>query len=225
MGPVIRVISPVTAGRSHKDGRQLYYAYSSMAAALPGWDAAANRQEPTCSTTSHRNRRAARPHPGFAWRALLRTDLIAQVLDRRITRRDPRRLHAEDTRRRPRWRCGKISRSQGRRGSRRDRLRLAATAQVEAHCHARPSIREVRVYSPNARRREAFVAEMANKVKAKVRAVGSAEAAVAARPLSRPPPIRLSRCCLRPGSSPACSSPRSRNWSSKTPSTSVAAIR
>ena len=45
MGPVIRVISPVTAGRSHKDGRQLYYAYSSMAAALPGWDAAANRQD------------------------------------------------------------------------------------------------------------------------------------------------------------------------------------
>ena len=53
-----------------------------------------------------------------------------------------------------------------------------ATAQVEAHCHARPSIREVRVYSPNARRREAFAAEMANKVKAKVRAVASAEAAV-----------------------------------------------
>ncbi len=28
-----------------------------------------------------------------------------------------------------------------------------ATAQVEAHCHARPSIREVRIYSPNAQRR------------------------------------------------------------------------
>ena len=53
-----------------------------------------------------------------------------------------------------------------------------ATAQVEAHCHARPSIREVRVYSPNARRREAFAAEMAGKVKAQVKAVASGAAAV-----------------------------------------------
>src|SRR4029077_4912382 len=53
-----------------------------------------------------------------------------------------------------------------------------ATAQVEAHCHARPSIREVRVYSPNARRREAFAAEMAGKVKAKVRAVASGKEGV-----------------------------------------------
>ncbi len=49
---------------------------------------------------------------------------------------------------------------------------------MEAHCHARPSIREVRVYSPNARRREAFAAEMAGKVKAKVKGVASGEAAV-----------------------------------------------
>ncbi len=56
-----------------------------------------------------------------------------------------------------------------------------ATAQVEAHCHARPSIREVRVYSPNAQRCEAFAAEMAGKVKAKVKAVASAEAAVRGR--------------------------------------------
>lgn len=53
-----------------------------------------------------------------------------------------------------------------------------ATAQVEAHCRARPSIREVRVYSPNEKRREAFAIEMASKVKAKVKAVASAEAAV-----------------------------------------------
>ena len=53
-----------------------------------------------------------------------------------------------------------------------------ATAQVEAHCRAKPSIREVRVYSPNARRREAFAAEMGGKIKAKVRTAASAEAAV-----------------------------------------------
>ena len=49
-----------------------------------------------------------------------------------------------------------------------------ATAQVEAHCRARPSIHEVRVYSPNEKRREAFAIEMASKVKAKVKAVASA---------------------------------------------------
>ena len=66
MGPVIRVISPVMAGQSHKEGRQLYYAYSAMAAVLPGWDAAANRQDsdlldyeptaPACGSL------ASRPH-------------------------------------------------------------------------------------------------------------------------------------------------------------------
>ena len=46
MGPVIRVISPVTASDAPRpDGRQLFYAYSAMAAALPGWDVAANRQD------------------------------------------------------------------------------------------------------------------------------------------------------------------------------------
>src|SRR3974390_1240570 len=46
MGPVIRVISPLSAsGGPRRDGRQLYYAYASMAAALPGWDVAANRQD------------------------------------------------------------------------------------------------------------------------------------------------------------------------------------
>src|SRR4029077_12051795 len=52
-----------------------------------------------------------------------------------------------------------------------------ATAQVEAHCHARPSIREVRVYSPNEKRREAFAVEMRGKVKSKVQAGANAEAA------------------------------------------------
>ena len=46
MGPVIRVISPVTASDAPRPGgRQLFYAYASMAAALPGWDVAANRQD------------------------------------------------------------------------------------------------------------------------------------------------------------------------------------
>jgi hypothetical protein len=83
MGPVIRVISPVMAGQTHKDGRQLYYAYSSMAAALPGRDAAANRQdsdlldyEPTATGV-----RLVRI-PGIARGALLRADPAAQGFDR-----------------------------------------------------------------------------------------------------------------------------------------------
>ena len=53
MGPVIRVISPVTASDAPRPGgRQLFYAYASMAAALPGWDVAANRQDSTFSITN-----------------------------------------------------------------------------------------------------------------------------------------------------------------------------
>ena len=52
-----------------------------------------------------------------------------------------------------------------------------ASAQVEAHCRVRP-IREIRVYSPTRARREAFAAEMGQKVSASVKAVDSAEAAV-----------------------------------------------
>ncbi len=39
-------------GSIAQDGRQLYYALTAMAAALPGWDAAATGRIPTCSTTS-----------------------------------------------------------------------------------------------------------------------------------------------------------------------------
>ena len=90
-----------------------------------------------------------------------------------------------------------------------------ASAQVEAHCHARPSIREVRVYSPNARRREAFASEMATRSKPRCVPSRAPKLRSAARPSSPPPRTRLSQCCSHPGSSPGCSSLRSRSWNSR----------
>ena len=179
MGPVIRVISPVMAGLSHKDGRQLYYAYSAMAAALPGWDAAANRQdldlldyEPT-ATGVRLVRIPASPGERFCGLILLHKistgELLAVIHDGFMQK----------------TRVGGLAGVAAKYLARKDADVLAligsgwqATAQVEAHCRARPSIREVRVYSPNAPRRETFAAEMAGKVRAKVVAVASAEAAV-----------------------------------------------
>ena len=179
MGPVVRVISPVMAGQSHKDGRQLYYAYSAMAAALPGWDAAANRQdsdlldyEPT-ATGVRLVRIPASPGERFCGFVLLHKistgELLAVIHDGFMQK----------------TRVGGLAGVAAKFLARKDADVLAvigsgwqATAQVEAHCRAKPSIREVRVYSPNARRREAFAAEMGGKIKAKVRTAASAEAAV-----------------------------------------------
>lgn len=179
MGPVIRVISPVMAGQSHRDGRQLYYAYSAMAAALPGWDVAANRQdsdlldyEPT-TTGVRLVRIPASPGERFCGLILLHKvssgELLAVIHDGFLQK----------------TRVGGLAGVAAKYLARKDADVLAvigagwqATAQVEAHCHARPSIGEVRVYSPNPKRREAFAAEMSRKVRAKVRAVDSAEIAV-----------------------------------------------
>jgi ornithine cyclodeaminase/alanine dehydrogenase-like protein (mu-crystallin family) len=179
MGPVIRVIAPVMAGQSHRDGRQLFYAYSSMAAALPGRDAAANRQdsdlldyEPT-ATGVRLVRVPASPGERFCGLILLHKvstgELLAVIHDGFLQK----------------TRVGGLAGVAAKYLARKDADVLAvigsgwqATAQVEAHCHARPSISEVRVYSPNAQRREGFAEQMASKVKAKVRAVTSAEAAV-----------------------------------------------
>jgi ornithine cyclodeaminase/alanine dehydrogenase-like protein (mu-crystallin family) len=180
MGPVIRVISPVMAGATHKDGRQLFYAYSQMAAALPGWDVAANRQdsdlldyEPTATGVRLVRIPASPPDGRFCGLILLHRvstgELLAVIQDGFMQK----------------TRVGGLAGVASKYLARKDADVLAvigsgwqATAQVEAHCHARPSIREVRVFSPNAQRREAFAAEMATKVKATVRAVGSAAAAV-----------------------------------------------
>jgi ornithine cyclodeaminase/alanine dehydrogenase-like protein (mu-crystallin family) len=179
MGPVIRVISPVTAGQSHIDGRQLYYAYSGMAAVLPGWDVAANRQDsdlldyqPT-ATGVRLTRIPASPGGGFCGLVLLHKvstgELLAVIHDGFMQK----------------TRVGGLAGVAAKYLARKDADVLAvigsgwqASAQVEAHCQARPSIREVRVYSPSMQRREAFAAEMAGKVKAQVRAVASAEVAV-----------------------------------------------
>jgi ornithine cyclodeaminase/alanine dehydrogenase-like protein (mu-crystallin family) len=179
MGPVIRVISPVMAGEAHKDGRQLFYAYSSMAAALPGRDVAANRQdsdlldyEPT-ATGVRLVRLPASPGERFCGLILLHKvstgELLAVIHDGFMQK----------------TRVGGLAGVAAKYLARKDADVLAvigsgwqASAQVEAHCHARPSIKEVRVYSPNAARREAFAADMASKVKAKVIAVASARDAV-----------------------------------------------
>jgi alanine dehydrogenase len=179
MGPVIRVISPVTAGATPHDGaRQRFYAYASMAAALPGWDVAANRQdsdlleyEPT-ATGVRLVRIPASPGETFCGFILLHRistgELLAVIQDGFMQK----------------TRVGGLAGVASKYLARKDADVLAvigsgwqATAQVEAHCLARP-IREVRVYSPNAQRCEAFAMSMATKVSARVRAVSSAEAAV-----------------------------------------------
>lgn len=180
MGPVIRVISPVTASSAPRpDGRQLYYAYSAMAAALPGWDVAANRQDSDLldyqpSPTGVRLVRIpASPGERYCGFILLHRvstgELLAVIQDGFLQK----------------TRVGGLAGVAAKYLARKDADALAvigsgwqASAQVEAHCAARPSIREVRVYSPNAKRREAFAGEMARKVKANVVAVATAEAAV-----------------------------------------------
>lgn len=180
MGPIIRVISPVMAADAPRPGgRQLFYAYSAMAAALPGWDVAANRQdsdlldyEPT-ETGVRLRRIPASPGERYCGFVLLHKvstgELMAVIQDGFLQK----------------TRVGGLAGVGSKYLARKDADVLAvigsgwqATAQVEAHCHARPSIREVRVYSPNKQRREAFAASMDQKVAAKVRAVDSAEQAV-----------------------------------------------
>ena len=180
MGPIIRVITPVMSNDAPRPGgRQLFYAYSAMSSALPGWDVAANRQdsdlldyEPT-DTGMRLRRIPASPGERFCGLVLLHKvstgELLAVIQDGFMQK----------------TRVGGLAGVASKYLARKDADVLAvigsgwqATAQVEAHCHARPSIREVRVYSPNAQRREAFAAAMAKKVSAKVRAVASGEAAV-----------------------------------------------
>jgi alanine dehydrogenase len=180
MGPVIRVISPVTASDAPRPGgRQLFYAYASMAAALPGWDVAANRQDsdlldyqPT-ATGVRLVRIPASPGATYCGFILLHRvstgELLAVIQDGFMQK----------------TRVGGLAGVASKYLARKDADILAvigsgwqATAQVEAHCRARPSIHEVRVYSPNEKRREAFAIEMASKVKAEVKTVASAEAAV-----------------------------------------------
>jgi alanine dehydrogenase len=178
MGPVIRVIAPVPASVDQGDGRQRFYAYASMAAALPGWDVAANRQdsdlleyEPT-ATGTRLARIPASPGETFCGFVLLHKmstgELLAIIQDGFLQK----------------MRVGGLAGVASKHLARADADVLAvigsgwqATAQVEAHCLARP-IREVRVYSPSAERREAFAASMSARVSAKVRAVASAEQAV-----------------------------------------------
>ena len=180
MGPIIRVISPVMAADAPRPGgRQLFYAYSAMAAALPGWDVGANRQDsdlldyqPT-DTGIRLVRIPASPGERFCGLVLLHKvstgELLAVIQDGFLQK----------------TRVGGLAGVASKYLARKDADVLAvigsgwqATAQVEAHCHARPSIQEVRVYSPNAARRQAFAAAMSKTVKAKVRAVDSGEAAV-----------------------------------------------
>jgi alanine dehydrogenase len=178
MGPVIRVIAPVPGDAAQGDDRQRFYAYASMAAALPGWDIAANRQdsdlldyEPT-ATGVRLARIPASPGETFCGFVLLHKmstgELLAIIQDGFLQK----------------VRVGGLAGVASKYLARADADVLAvigsgwqATAQVEAHCLARP-IREVRVYSPNAPRREAFAASMSNRVSAEVRPVASAEEAV-----------------------------------------------
>ncbi len=180
MGPVIRVISPVMAGGAPRPGgRQLFYAYSAMAAALPGWDVAANRQDSDLldyqpSETGVRLVRIpASPGERYCGFILLHQistgELLAVIQDGFLQK----------------TRVGGLAGVAAKYLARTDADVLAvigsgwqASAQVEAHCLARPSIREVRVYSPNAKRREAFAAEMSGRIQAKVKAVADPEVAV-----------------------------------------------
>ena len=178
MGPVIAVISPVMAGQTHKDGRQLYYAYSSMAAALPGRDVAANRQdsdlldyEPT-ATGVRLVRIPASPGERFCGLILLHKvstgELLAVIHDGFMQK----------------TRVGGLAgvaakyRAQGRRGSRCHRFRLAGVRAGRGALSGAAFDPRGRVFSPSAKRREAFAAEMADKVAAKVVAVPRGEAAV-----------------------------------------------
>src|SRR5487761_1804017 len=47
MGPVIRVLAPIDPSTvpGNVPGKPLHYAYSAMAAVLPGWDVAADRKD------------------------------------------------------------------------------------------------------------------------------------------------------------------------------------
>jgi alanine dehydrogenase len=181
MGPVQRVISParnaVVPGKRAGEA-SFFYAYSAMAAALPGWDVAANRQDsdllhylPTPSGP-RLIRVPASPGETFCGFVLLHRvstgELLAVIHDGFLQK----------------TRVGGLAGVAAKYLARQDADVLAvigsgwqATAQVEAHCLARP-IREVRVYSPNRQHREAFAAEMARKVRAKVISVDSAEEAV-----------------------------------------------
>ena len=181
MGPVQRVISParnaVVPGQ-RADGASFFYAYSAMAAALPGWDVAANRQDsdllhyvPTPSGP-RLIRVPASPGETFCGFVLLHRvstgELLAVIHDGFLQK----------------TRVGGLAGVAAKYLARQDADILAvigsgwqASAQVEAHCLARP-ISEVRVYSPTRQHCEAFAADMARKVRAKVIPVDSAEAAV-----------------------------------------------
>ncbi|HVB80766.1 MAG TPA: ornithine cyclodeaminase family protein [Candidatus Binataceae bacterium] len=176
MGPVIRVIAPLDDVPKREN--RAFYAYSGMAAALPGWDVAANRQDSDLldyrDTPSGERlvRIPASPGGRFCGFVLLHRvttgELLAVIQDGFLQK----------------TRVGGLAGVAAKYLARRDASVLAvlgsgwqASAQVEAHCRARP-IREVRVFSPTPTRREAFAAEMALRVQARVTAVASAEAAV-----------------------------------------------
>jgi ornithine cyclodeaminase/alanine dehydrogenase-like protein (mu-crystallin family) len=181
MGPVQRIMAPaenaVVPGQ-RENGSSFFYAYSAMAAALPGWDVAANRQDSdllryVATSSGHRLIRVpAAPGERFCGFVLLHRvstgELLAVIHDGFLQK----------------TRVGGLAGVAAKYLARKDAAVLAvigsgwqASAQVEAHCLARP-IREVRVYSPTRRHREAFAAEMARKVRVKVVSVDSAEAAV-----------------------------------------------
>ena len=89
MGPVIRVISPVMAGQTYGQGRQLFYAYSSMAAACRAGMSPQTGRTLTCSSISRpRPACVSSEIPGFARRAFLRSGSAPQGLDRGAACRD-----------------------------------------------------------------------------------------------------------------------------------------
>lgn len=181
MGPVLRVIAPVkdsVVPRQRDDGSSLFYAYSAMAGVLPGWDVACNRQDSqflhyvTTSSGARLIQVPASPGETFCGFVLLHRvstgELLAVIHDGFLQK----------------TRVGGLAGVAAKYLARKDAEVLAgigtgwqASAQVEAHCLARP-IREVRVYSPSRQHRKTFAAEMTRKVRARVISVDSAEAGV-----------------------------------------------
>ncbi len=180
LGPVYRVLAPVDPARVPADvpGEPVHYSYSSMAAALPGWDVAADRKDSdlTCYVNTPSGSRLARipASPGGRFCGLILLyrastgELLAIIHDGFLQK----------------TRVGGLAGVAAKYLARADASVLAvigagwqASAQVEAHCRARP-IREVRVYSPTPERRTAFAAQMSERVGCEVRAVDSAREAV-----------------------------------------------
>ena len=220
MGPVIRVIAPLED--VSKGENRAFYAYSGMAAALPGWDVAANRQD--FDLLDYRDtpsgerlvRIPASPGERFCGFVLLHRvatgELLAVIQDGFLQK----------------TRVGGLAGVAAKYLARRDASVLAvlgsgwqASAQVEAHCRARP-IREVRVFSPTPERREAFAAQMALRVQARVTAVASAETAVRGAHIVATATNSIEPVFAPRGSNRGCSSLQSRRSSSSPRCTSAA---